>query len=63
MLTAVKDRATSLMNLSIKSIAGKICEGEMLFRRLPRTLHEIICEIILNSKVIVKSTKYTDENS
>ena len=63
MLTAAKDRATRLMNLSIKSIAGKVFEGEMLFRRLPRTLHEIICEIILNSKVIVKSTKYTDENS
>ena len=55
MLTAAK-------NLSSKSIVGKIFEGEMLLRTLTRTLLEILCEIIFNSKVIVKSTEDPDEN-
>ena len=37
--------------------------GEMLFKRLPTTLLQIFSKNILNSKVIVKSFIYPDNNS
>ena len=39
------------------------CKGEMLMRTLPTSLLELFCKIILNSKVIAKSTIDPDDNS
>ena len=34
----------------------------MLFRIMPTTILQIVCKIILNSKVIIKSIKDPDDN-
>ena len=37
-------------------------KGEMIRRKLPTPLLQIFCEVILNSKVIVKSIEDPDDN-
>ena len=49
--------------LQKKSIAGKICDREMLIGSLSTTLLQIFCKIIMNFKIIVKSMKDPDDKS
>ena len=62
MLLAPKSSLTILMRLAGKGIDGKIFYGEMLIKTLPKTLLQIVCNIIVNSKVIVKSILVPDDN-
>ena len=45
-----------------KHIFVKIFEGEILIRTIPKIPLQIFCEINLNSDVIVKSSKGSDDN-
>ena len=55
-LTEAKSSQTILIKSCSKCIVRKIFDGEMLIRTYPTTLPEMFCKIILNFKVMVKSS-------
>ena len=55
MITAAKSSLTVLIEFLRESKITAFFEGEMFIRTIPSILLQIFCEIILNSKGIVKS--------
>ena len=40
---------------------GKMYDGDMLIRKLSKTLHQVFCKIFLNTRVIAKCNIDPDE--
>ena len=51
----LKEDKSSLAILTGKIFVGKISDGEILIKTLPKTIHHIFCKISLNTIIIVKS--------
>ena len=63
MCSAVQSSWSNLCNLAGKSIVRKIFDGEISITTFRTTLLELICKIILNSKVLVKNIIDPDDNA